>query len=83
MAEVEQFAAVAAQLARQSGGGGPLGDAPEDQHQRDGPPLGALQERPGEGVEDPLAGRATVVEHRGAVTAVDAQSVACPAPGAG
>ena len=40
VAEVEQLPAVAAQLAGQPGGGGPLGVAPEDQYQGDGPPLG-------------------------------------------
>jgi hypothetical protein len=78
----EQFLAVATQLAGEPGGGDPLGEAPEDQHQLDDRPLGAPQGRAGEGVEDPMAGLAAVIEERGAVAAMDTQTIACPAPGA-
>jgi hypothetical protein len=77
----EQLLAVATQLAGELGGGDPLGEAPEDQHQLDDRPLGAPQRRAGEGVEDPMAGLAAVIEERGAVAAMDTQTVACPAPG--
>jgi hypothetical protein len=83
MAQPEQFLAVAAQLAGELRGGDALGDAPEDQHQLDDRPPGALQGRAGQGVEDPTARPAAIVEDRGAVAAMDSQSVACPAPGTG
>jgi hypothetical protein len=83
VAQVKQFPAVAAQLAGEPRGGHPLGEPPEDQDQLDGPPLGRLQGRPGEGIEHPVTGRAAVVQHRGTVAAVDAQAVARPAPRAG
>ena len=76
-----QLLAVAAQLAGELGGGHPLGDASEDQHQLDGPPLGALKERPGEGVEHPSAARATVIDDRVAVAVVDDPPVARPTGG--
>jgi hypothetical protein len=81
VAQGEQFLAVAAQLAGQPGGGDALGEAAEDQHQLDDRPPGALQGRAGQGVEDPMAGLAAVIEERGAVAAMDTQTVACPAPG--
>jgi hypothetical protein len=81
--QLEQLLAVAAQLAGELGGGHPLGDASEDHHQLDGPPLGALKERPSEGVEHPPAARATVIDDRVAVAVVDDQPVARPTPGAG
>src|SRR5262249_9655304 len=76
--EVEQLLAVAAQLAGELRGGHPLREAAEDQHQLDGPPLGPLQRRAGEGVEDPPAARAAEVQDRGAMAAGDAQSVSRP-----
>jgi hypothetical protein len=82
MTQRQQLLAVAAQLAGEPGGGDPLGEASEDQHQFDDRPLGALQSRTGEGVEDPTAGRAAIVEDRGAMAAMDAQAVAGPAAGA-
>jgi hypothetical protein len=83
MAQPEQLLAVAAQLAGELGGRDALDDAAEDQHQLDDRPPGAVQGRAGEGVEDTAADRAAVVEDGGAVAAMDAQSVACPAPGTG
>jgi hypothetical protein len=83
VAQGEQFLAVAAQLAGQLGGGDALGEAAEDQHQLDDRPPGAPQGRAGQGVEGPMAGLAAMVEDRGTVAAMDAQSLACPAPGTG
>jgi hypothetical protein len=83
VAQPEQLLAVAAQLAGELSGGDTLGDAAEDQHQLDDRASGALQGGAGEGVEDATARLAAVVEERGAVAAMDAQTVARPAPGAG
>jgi hypothetical protein len=79
----QQPRAVALQLAGQLGAGRPLGDPSGDQDQLAGPPADAVQERAGEGVEHPAAAATAVVEHRGAVAAVDGQAVARPAPRAG
>src|SRR4051794_40258691 len=51
----QQLHPIAAQLARQPRGGGPLGDATEDQQDLGGPSLPAVEDRAGEGVEDPAA----------------------------
>jgi hypothetical protein len=83
MAEAQQLRAIAPQLTGQRGRRHPLGEPAHDQDQLDGPPLGRVQGRAGEGVEDPPARLAAEVEDRGAVTAVDAQVVARPAPRAG
>jgi hypothetical protein len=80
--QCEQFLAVAAQFAGELSGGHPLSEAPEDQYQLDRPPLGALKERPGEGVEHPVAARTAVLEDRVTVAVVDGQPIARPAPGA-
>jgi hypothetical protein len=79
----EQLLAVAAQLAGQLSGRNTLRDPSEDQHQFDDRSPGTLQGRAGQGVEDAMAGPATVVKDRGAVAAMDAQAVACPASGTG
>jgi hypothetical protein len=81
--QAEQLLAVAPQFAGEPGGGDALGEAPEDQHQFDGPPLGALKRGAREGVEHAAAGLAAVVQDRGAVAAVDGQALTCPAPRAG
>ncbi len=83
VAEVQQLRAVASQLARQLGRRHALGEPAHDQDQLDGTPLGALQGRAGESVEDPPACLAAVVQERDAVAAVDVQAVAPPAPRAG
>jgi hypothetical protein len=83
MPQGEQLLAVAAQLAGELRGGDALGEAAEDQHQLDDRPSGALQGRAGQGVEDPTARPAAIVEDRGAVAAMDSQSIAYPAPGTG
>ena len=76
VAQLQQMLAVAAQLAGQLGGGDALGDATDDQGQLAGATLGAVEDRPGEGVEDAAAAAALVVDHRVAMAAVDAQPVA-------
>ena len=70
VAEREQFGAAAPQLAGELGGGDALGDAAEDQDQLDRPPLGRLECRAGEGVEDAAAGGASIDQDRGTVAAV-------------
>ena len=65
---LQQLRAVAAQLAGQLGGGDALGEAADDQGQLPGPPLGAVQDRPGEGVEDAVAVAAAIIARRGAMT---------------
>jgi hypothetical protein len=79
----QQLHPIAAQLARQPRGGGPLGDATEDQQDLGGPSLPAVEDRAGEGVEDPAAVATLVIEDRGAMAAMDAEAVAGPAAGAG
>ena len=82
VAQLQQLHPVAAQLAGHPRRRGPLGDAAEDQDQGRGAPAGLLQGRAGEGVEDPPAVAAAVVEDRLAMAAMDAESVAA-ASGAG
>ena len=62
--QVQEFRAVAAQLAGQLGGGDALGEAADDQDQFPGPALDAVQGRAGNGVEDAVAVAAAEVEHR-------------------
>jgi hypothetical protein len=74
--EGQQVGPVALQLAGQLGRGHPLGDAAKDQDDLRGPAMGLVEGRPGEGIEDPAAARAAVVEHRGAMATVDGQALA-------
>jgi hypothetical protein len=83
MPQGQQLHPVAAQLTGQPRRRDPLGDAAEDQQDLGRPPLHPVQDRAGEGVEDPAATAALVVEHRGAVAAVDTEAVAGAATGAG
>jgi hypothetical protein len=73
MPEVQQVHAVTAQLAGQLRRRDALGDAAKDQDDRRGAPLHPLEGRPGPGVEDAMAPAALVIEHRGAMAAVDAE----------
>jgi hypothetical protein len=75
VSQPQQLRAIAAQLAGQLGGGHALGEAAEDQDQLPGPPLGAVQGRPREGVEDPLAVPAAEVQDRVTATAVDDHAI--------
>jgi hypothetical protein len=75
VSQPQQLRAIAAQLAGQLGGGHALGESAEDQDQLHGPPLDAVEGRPGEGVEDPLAMAAAEVEDRVAAAAVDDHAV--------
>ncbi len=75
MAEKGRLGAVALQFAGQLGRGHALGETSEDQDDLDHGSLGAFKGGPGQGVEDPLASSATVVEDRGAMAAVDAELV--------
>jgi hypothetical protein len=79
----EQVGAVPPQFAGQPRRGDALGDAAEDQDDLGGAAVGLVEGGPGEGVEDPPAGRAAVVEDRGAVAAMDLQAVAIAAARAG
>jgi hypothetical protein len=74
--EVEQLGAVASEFAGQSGGGGALGDATHDQDQFAGPASEAVEDRAGEGVEDPAAVAAAEIEDRGAMATMDPHAVA-------
>ena len=73
--QVQEFRAVATQLAGQLGGGDALGEATDDQDQFAGPPLDAVQGRAGEGVEDPTAVAAAEVQDRVAAPTVDDHAV--------
>src|SRR5262245_14638730 len=57
--QLQQLRAIAVQLAGQLRRGDALGEATNDQGQLPGSPLGAVQDRPGEGVEDAAAVAAT------------------------
>jgi hypothetical protein len=81
--QVQEFRAVAVQLAGQLGGGDPLGEAADDQDQFAGPALGAVQGRAGEGVEDPMAVAAAEVQDRVAAATVDGHAIVSMAAGAG
>jgi hypothetical protein len=57
------------------GGGDALGEAAEDQHDFGESAMRPLRRGAGEGIEDPAAAEAAVVEHRGAMAAVDAEAI--------
>jgi hypothetical protein len=71
VSEPQELESVASQLAGQLRRRHALGEAAEDQHERDRPPLGAPQGRAGEGVEDAPTCPAAIVEDRGPVASVD------------
>jgi hypothetical protein len=81
--QVQEFRAVAAQLAGQLGGGDALGEAADDQDQFPGPALDAVQGRAGKGVEDAVAVAAAEVEHRVAAPTMDDHAVVLMAAGVG
>jgi hypothetical protein len=81
--QLQQVHPVTAQLPGQWPGGDALGDAAEDQDDRRRLAPHALEGGPGPGVKGAAAAPALVVEHRGAVAAVDAESLALTAAGAG
>jgi hypothetical protein len=83
MAEFEQLWAAAPQLAGELGGGDALGDAAEDQHQFDRPPLGPLEGGLGKGGTDAAAGGTAIDQDRGAVAAMDLEMVWVATVGAG
>ena len=71
VAEPQEFEPIALQLAGQPRRRRALGEAAEDQQQRDRPPLRAPQLSAGEGVEGAPTRPATIVEDRGPVASVD------------
>jgi hypothetical protein len=75
VSQPQQLRAIAGQLAGQLRGGHALGEAAEDQDQLHGPPLDAVEGRPGEGVEDPLAVPAAEVQDRVAAAAMDDHAI--------
>ena len=75
VSQPQQLRAIAAQLAGQLRGGHALGETADNQDQLPGPPFDAVQGRPGEGVEDPLAVPAAEVQDRVAAAAVDDHTV--------
>jgi hypothetical protein len=81
--ELEQLRAVAVQLARLLRGGDTLSDAAHDQDQGAGSPPEAVEDRAGEGVEDPTAVAAAEVEDGGAMTAMGHHPVSLMAARAG
>jgi hypothetical protein len=81
--QVQEFRAVAVQLAGQLGSGDALGEAADDQDQFTGPALDAVQGRAGKDVEDPVAVAAPEVQHRVAATTVDDHAIVLMAAGAG
>jgi hypothetical protein len=82
VSQLEELHPVAPQLASHPGRRGGLGDAAEDQDQGRGAPAGLLQGGAGEGIKDPAAVAAAIVDDRLAMPAVDAEPVAT-ASGAG
>lgn len=83
MPQAEQVWPIPPQFAGQLGRGHALGDAAQDQDQFGGPPVGLVEDRLGEGVEDAAAGDAAVVQDRGAESSVDLQALADLTPRAG
>jgi hypothetical protein len=81
--QVQEFRAVAAQLAGQLSGGDALSEAADNQDQFAGTALDAVQGRAGQGVEDPMAVAAAEVQDRVAAPPVDDQAIASMAAGAG
>jgi hypothetical protein len=81
--QLQQVGPAAAQLARQPRRGDALRHAAEDQHDPGGAAMGLVQRRGGEGVEDPPAALAAVVDGGVAVAAVDGQPGAGATAGAG
>jgi hypothetical protein len=80
----EQMLAADPQLAGESRGGLPLGDAAEDQEDLSGAQVCPLPGSAGEHVEDPAAALAAVADDRGTGTAaVDVEAVAGATTGAG
>jgi len=70
---------MAAQFPRQLGGAGPLGDAPQRQHQFRRAAMGVVEDGVGEGIEDAAAIGALKIQDRSAVAAMHAQAVALAA----
>jgi hypothetical protein len=83
MPQAQQVGPVLAQLAGQPRRRDALGDAAEHQEDLRGAIVRLVERRRGEGVEDGPAGRAAIVEDRGAMASVDLQAIGSPAPGAG
>jgi hypothetical protein len=83
MPQAQQMHPVASQLAGQLRRRDALGDAAEDQDDLRRPPPHPLKGRAGPGVEDAAAVAALVLDHRGAVAAVDAEAIGGTASGAG
>jgi len=81
--QVQEFRAIAAQLAGQLGGGDALGEATDNQDQFAWPALDAAQGRAGEGVEDPMTVAAAEVQDRVAAPTVDGHAIVAMAAGAG
>src|SRR5215467_3548179 len=73
--QVQEFRAIAAQLAGQLGGGDALGEATDNQDQFAWPALDAAQGRAGEGVEDPMTVAAAEVQDRVAAPTVDGHAI--------
>jgi hypothetical protein len=82
MPQVQEFRAVAAQLAGQLGGGDALGEAAEDQDQFARPALDAAQGGIGERVEDAMAVAAAEVQDRVAAPTVNDEAIVAMAAGA-
>jgi hypothetical protein len=83
VAQPQELRPIAAQLAGQLGGGHALGEPPDDQDQLPGPPLGAVQGRPREDVEDAPAMAAAEVQDRVAAAAMHDHAVSGVAARAG
>ena len=83
VSKLQQVLAVAPQFASHLRRGRRLGDAVEDHQQHPRPAMGPLEDGPGPGVEDAAAGLALIVQHRGAVAAVDSQALPLATAGAG
>jgi hypothetical protein len=83
MPQAEQVLAVVVQLAGHLRGGSALGEAVEDQQERAGAGLAAVQGGPGPGVEDAATFAASVVQDGVAVAAMDGEPPSLSTPGAG
>jgi hypothetical protein len=83
VAQLQQVLAVTAEFTGHPGRGFSRGHAVEDQHDLRGAAVCALQDGPGEGVEDTTAVATLVVQDRLPAAAVDPQTLLLAAPGTG
>jgi len=74
----QQLGSIAAHFAGQLTGADALCHPTQDQHQLRARTPGAMQGRPGEAVENPLASTTLVIDHRRPVATMDTQAIHRP-----